>query len=143
VAREPRGDLFGAAYCEVPYVDALATASEPALPLTEYEYLEFGNPRRNIADLETLLRNGPVTALGAEGAPGVFVVCRTGTADQHVYAYESGKWVLALRGERGPAPPAQAKLLAIDVKGGHFVKGSERLIQYTEDFLLLSKKCLE
>jgi hypothetical protein len=139
VAREPRGAVFGAAYCEVPYVDVLVTAGDPGLPLTSYEYLEFGDPRRSIVDFETLLRNGPVTALGSAGAPGVYVLCRTGTADQRVGAYEAAKWIAALRGGGGGA----AKLLAVQEKGGHFVGGDRAWIEHAEDFLLLSKKCLD
>jgi oligopeptidase B len=135
VVRHPMGDLFGGAYVEVPYVDVLRTASNPSLPLTAFEYLEFGDPARRVADFEFLLRHSPISGLGAEGAPGVRVLCRTALNDKQVYAYESAKWVDALRGSGGGAD----KLLAITAGQGHFVKGHQRDIERAEDFLLLTK----
>jgi hypothetical protein len=138
VARHPAGDLFGAAYTEVPYVDVLNTTVNAALPLTEYEYLEFGNPRERIRDLEYLVRESPVQALGPKGAPGVFVVCRTALDDMQVFAYESAKWIQALRGGDAPAAAGEPKLLAITAGEGHHARGQRRIIERTEDFLLVS-----
>lgn len=136
--RNPDGELFANMYAEVPYADVLQTASNPRLPLTKYEYLEFGDPAHVIADFETLLRLGPVSGLGVRGAPGVFVICRTGVNDRQVYAYESVKWMDALRGRGGGA----AKLLAIAGGQGHFTRGDELYQQRAEDFSLLCKRIL-
>lgn len=136
--RNPGGELFGNMYAEVPYADVLRTASNPRLPLTKYEYLEFGDPAHILADFETLLRLGPVSGLGPNGAPGIFVICRTGLNDRQVYAYESVKWIGALRGRGGGA----AKLLAIAGGQGHFTHGDELYRERAEDFLLLCKRIL-
>jgi oligopeptidase B len=126
-------------YTEVPYVDVLRTAGNPALPLTSFEYDEFGDPARKVADFEFLLRYGPVSGLGPAGAPGVWVLCRTASNDRQVYAYESAKWVQALRGSaKGEA--GEEKLLSVTAGVGHFVKGLQRNIERAEDFLLLGKK---
>lgn len=143
VARNPRGGLFGIAYAEVPYTDILRTASNPTLPLTEYEYLEFGDPARRIEDVETLLRLGPIDSLGPEGAPGVMVLCRTAENDTQVYPYESFKWIDALRGAGGGAAAAAPKLVAMTDGAGHFVHGTQRYIEQAEDYLLLCEKMLK
>jgi hypothetical protein len=141
IVRHPMGDLFGGAYVEVPYVDVLRTASNPSLPLTAFEYLEFGDPARRLADFEFLLRHSPISGLGAEGAPGVRVLCRTALNDKQVYAYESAKWMDALRGAAAVEAVAegQPKLLAITAGHGHFVKGHLRDIERAEDYLLIMK----
>jgi hypothetical protein len=135
VARHPRGDVFGTAYVEVPYVDVLRTASNPALPLTAYEYNEFGDPAHRVADFEFLLRHSPITGLEPEGAPGVTVICRTSLNDRQVYAYESAKWVDALRGVKGEGAP---KWLAFQAGVGHFTLGMQQSIQRAEDYILLT-----
>lgn len=140
--RHPDGDLFGSIYTEVPYVDVLKTASNSRLPLTKYEYLEFGDPRHVIADFETLLRLGPVSGLGPRGAPGIFVICRAGLKDKQVYAYESMKWIDVLRGDAEPDEICvESKLLSISHEG-HFTKGPGVFGERARDFLLLSKRIL-
>jgi hypothetical protein len=133
ITRSPGGDLFGSVYTEVPYVDVLATASKPAYPLTKYEYREFGDPVRNIADFETMLRLGPVSGLGPHGASAIFVLSRVGMNDRQVYAYESVKWMEALKGDN---------LLAITSGQGHFTTGDGLFEERAGDFLILLKRIL-
>lgn len=104
VSRFPDGQLMGAAFTEVPYVDVLRTSSNPSLPLTKGEYQEFGNPRNNILNFKELLSVSPVNTLPADGAPGVFVMSHVGLLDRQVYAYESFKWIHKLRGEHVNRP---------------------------------------
>ena len=104
VSRFPDGQLMGAAFTEVPYVDVLRTSSNPSLPLTKGEYQEFGNPRDNILNFKELLSVSPVNTLPADGAPGVFVMSHVGLLDRQVYAYESFKWIHKLRGEHVTKP---------------------------------------
>jgi oligopeptidase B len=138
VVRNPAGDLFSTVYTEVPYVDVLQTAANGDLPLTKFEYNEFGDPAHKIADFEFLLRLSPVSGLGAEGAPNIFVACRVGLNDRQVFPYESVKWMDALRGlDRG-----QPKLLYFTDGYGHTVHGDEVYTQRAEDFLILNKKLL-
>jgi protease II len=139
VVRNPDGLLFRTVYTEVPYVDILKTASNPKLPLTEYEFLEFGNPMRSISDFETILRLAPVQGLGPKGAPGVAVLCRTALNDRQVYAYESVKWMDALRGKGRGAGAGRPKLLAVRGGAGHFSQGDRLFQERTEDLLILEK----
>lgn len=98
VSRFPYGDLVGAAFTEVPYVDVLRTSSNPDLPLTVGEFEEFGNPLEKIMNFRALMDVSPINTLPSEGAPGVFVLSRVGLLDRQVYAYESFKWIQRLRG---------------------------------------------
>ena len=98
VSRYPNGQLMGAAFTEVPYVDVLRTSSNPSLPLTKGEYQEFGNPKEKILNFRELLSVSPINTLPMDGAPGVFVLSHVGLLDKQVYAYESFKWIQKLRG---------------------------------------------
>ncbi len=98
VSRFPDGQLIGAAFTEVPYVDVLRTSSNPDLPLTIGEYDEFGNPVERILNFKELLSVSPINTLPSDGAPGVFVISRVGLLDKQVFAYESFKWIQKLRG---------------------------------------------
>ena len=134
VARYPGGELIGSAYTEVPYVDVLKTAANPALPLTEYEYEEFGNPREGPVNFEQVMRISPIHALGEGGAPGVAVLCRTGSHDLQVYPYECLKWILTLRGLGGASKP---KVLYMDSEG-HNSSDSKRYREQAEDFAMIT-----
>jgi len=136
--RNPTGELFSTVYTEAPYVDVLQTAANVDLPLTKFEYNEFGDPAHKIADFEFLLHLSPVSGLAPEGAPRIYVVCRVGINDRQVYAYESMKWMDALRGTSEGEP----KLLHITEGYGHVVRGDEVYTQRAEDFLILCKKLL-
>jgi len=139
ILRNPGGELAKYAYTEAPYVDVLQTASNMKLPLTIPEYLEFGDPAHKIFDFETLLRLSPVGGMGAKGAPGVFVLCRAGLNDRQVYAYESVKWMDALRGDRDD----KDKILFLTGGVGHNVHGELEQTERAEDFLILTRKLLE
>jgi protease II len=113
--------------------------------LTKYEYEEFGDPAHRVEDFEMLLRLSPIEALGSAGAPGVFVLCRTGEKDKNVFAYESVKWVDALRGQGGQAKGgrSQEKLVAIGKGQAHFSHGGAVTFERTEDYLVLCEKILK
>lgn len=131
-ARWPQGNLFRVIYTETPYVDLLKTASNPKLPLTIYEYKEFGNPRAGPAEFESTLEISPIHQLGPEGAPGIKVLCRTGVNDTQVYPYESLKWISALRGKR---KDDDNKLLFIDNEG-HY--SNKSINENTCDFVIIN-----
>jgi protease II len=123
VSRFPHGELVGAAFTEVPYVDILRTSTNHSLPLTIGEFKEFGNPKERILNFKELLSVSPVNTLHADGAPGVFVLSRVGLLDRQVYAYESLKWIQRLRGAQTPDESnltyPKGKYIAIERKEGH------------------------
>jgi oligopeptidase B len=119
VARYPDGNLVGAAYTEVPYVDMLRTGTNPALPLTVGEYKEFGNPKESILNFKEHLAISPVNSLPADGAPGVFILTRVGLLDRQVYAYESFKWIQHLRGNHEVNTVPKGKYIIFDMDQAH------------------------
>ena len=131
-ARWPLGNLVGIIYTEVPYVDLLKTAANPKLPLTEYEYKEFGNPRAGLADFESALEISPIHQLESQGAPGIKVLCRSGVHDLQVYPYESLKWIEALRGNRKSGD----KILYIDNDSHH---SKSVFKEHAEDFAIIMR----
>jgi len=137
ILRNPGGELARYVYTEAPYVDVLQTSSNVALPLTVFEYLEFGDPAHSIADFEMLLRLSPVGA--TRGAPGVFVLCRAGLNDRQVYAYESVKWMDCLR---LGTPSGLKKILYLTKGVGHNAYGDLVAKERAEDFLVLGNQIL-
>jgi oligopeptidase B len=137
LARHTDGDLFGAVYTEVPYVDVLNTTANRELPLTELEYDEFGDPRHRLEDFSTLLHLSPVDSLPPGGAPKIFVLDRTALHDKEVFAYESMKWITRLQELDENHKETLPKLLAIAENEGHFATGSAATRERAEDMALL------
>lgn len=119
VSRYPNGDLMGAAFTEVPYVDVLRTSSNPDLPLTTGEYKEFGNPMTNILHFKELMSVSPVNTVPEYGAPGVFVMSHVGLLDKQVFAYESFKWIQRLRGQGCPDRDPKMKYVTFERDEAH------------------------
>jgi oligopeptidase B len=112
---------------EVPYVDVLRTTSNPALPLTQMEYEEFGDPLHNKADYEALLKISPIDITSKpKGQPTILI--KTALHDTQVATYESLKWAKTLR-EKGWTNV----YVSIDTEGGHFVGQDNMAMQYAED----------
>jgi len=133
-ARHPYGDLVGAVFAEVPYVDVLRTTTNPDLPLTISEYEEFGNPTKRIADFAALLKVSPVDMLTCDGAPGVFVLLRTGLKDHQVFAYEPYKFIKRLRGQ---ADAPSGKYIAYESNQGHRYQGPAAVKTRAADLAIL------
>jgi hypothetical protein len=133
--RHPAADLFGMVYAEVPYVDVLQTTTNPALPLTELEYDEFGDPANRMEDLAFWIKYSPTTNVPAGGIPDLKVLCRTGANDTQVYAYEPVKWIRLLRGSSQKV--GSPKLLALKAGQGHFYTQNEQTIARAIDMAVL------
>ena len=121
LARNIDGNLFKTVFSEVPYVDPLRTTTNPKLPLTIGEYEEFGNPLSHMENFASLIRLSPINTIPSEGAPNIFVLCRTGLLDKQVFAYEPFKWIQRLRGNNEviPAHEPHGKYIAFDSNEGH------------------------
>jgi hypothetical protein len=135
VSRNASGKLFGCAYLEVPYLDVLATTSNPTLPLTQLEYNEFGDPRHRPQNFQALLNLSPVDTIPTSGAPSIFILCRTGLHDKEVFAYESFKWITRLKEAQGAH--GEPKLLAAEQHQGHFSGKTSADKLRAQDFSLL------
>jgi hypothetical protein len=110
-ARNPDGRLMGATFTEVPFVDGVRSQTNPTLPLVMSGMSEYGNPLNSIENFQALLRISPIDSLPSDGAPGVFVLARTGLKDLQVIPFEPVKWIQRLRGK---ADPPAGKFLAFE-----------------------------
>jgi len=104
--RNPTGSLMGAMYTEVPFTDLLRTQTNMTIDLTPSGVSEYGNPSENPMNFHALLKLSVMENMPEEGAPGVFVLCRTGLKDLQVLPYEPVKLIKKLRGTQvAPTDP--------------------------------------
>lgn len=141
IGRYPNGELVGAAFSEVPYVDVLRTSTNPDLPLTIGEYEEFGNPAERIKNFKALLNVSPINTLTSAGAPGVFVLDRVGLKDRQVFAYESFKWIQKLRGYNAGnddlITSPNMKYIIFEKSEGHHYGGKNGIEAMSTDYAIL------
>jgi len=133
-ARNPDGRLMGATFTEVPFVDALRSQTNPSIPLVSSGFSEYGNPIKSVVNFQKLLEFSPVNALHSDGAPGVFVLCRTGLKDLQVLPAEPFKWIQRLRGES--KPPA-GKFLAYEKDEAHVYSNAQYYKARATDLAIL------
>lgn len=123
--------LVGAVYTEVPYLDVLRTTTNPALPLTQLEYDEFGDPIRRPDEYAALQKISPVDRVSLAPRDAPLVVVRTAVHDAQVLPYEALKWAKKMRAADWHI------YVGIDGNGGHFAAESQLASQYAEDAALL------
>jgi oligopeptidase B len=108
-----RPELFGAAVATVPFVDVVNTMKDPSLPLTTFEYEEWGNPA-DMEVLEAMKAYSPYDNVRQTRYPPVLVTA--GLNDPRVPYWEAAKWVAKLRQHQtGPDPI----LLKTNLDSGH------------------------
>ncbi len=89
-----RPDLWNGIVAQVPYVDVITTMSDPGIPLTTGEYLEWGNPA--IKEEYFYMKSySPYDNVEAKAYPNMLVT--TGLHDSQVQYFEPAKWVAKLR----------------------------------------------
>jgi oligopeptidase B len=89
-----RPDLFRGVIANVPFVDVVTTMLDESIPLTTFEYDEWGDPN----DLESynyMLSYSPYDQLETKDYPNLLVT--TGLHDSQVQYWEPAKWVAKLR----------------------------------------------
>lgn len=106
-----RPDVAACAVAEVPFVDVVATMSDPTIPLTVIEYDEWGNPDDGHG--EVMLSYSPVDNVRPEGYPAMLVTA--GLNDPRVQYWEPAKWVATLRATATGGP----LLLKTQMGAGH------------------------
>ncbi len=89
-----RPDLFHGAIAAVPFVDVVTTMLDDSIPLTTFEYDEWGNPN-NKEYYEYMLSYSPYDNVEAKDYPHLLVT--TGLHDSQVQYWEPAKWVAKLR----------------------------------------------
>ena len=133
--RNPDGSLMGTTFSEVPAVDILRTLTNMEIGLSPSSIPEFGNPGANPWEFQMALKASPINSLPVDGAPGVFVLTRTGLKDQQVSPFEPIKWVQKLRGTDTSQP--NNKYIFIEDKEAHSYKGKVFIKARASDLAIL------
>ncbi|MFW9834719.1 MAG: S9 family peptidase [Candidatus Thorarchaeota archaeon] len=89
-----RPDLFHSVYAAVPFVDVITTMLDDSIPLTTFEYREWGNP--NIKEeFEWMYEYSPYDRVEAKDYPNILITA--GYNDPRVQYWEPAKWTAKLR----------------------------------------------
>lgn len=108
-----RPDLYGVIVADVPFVDVVTTMLDESIPLTTYEYDEWGNPNdRKYYDY--MLSYSPYDNVKAQAYPNMLVT--TGLHDSQVQYWEPAKWVAKLRSMK---TDNKLLLLKTNMEAGH------------------------
>lgn len=107
------GNLYDGVVAQVPFVDVLTTMLDDSIPLTTFEYEEWGNP--NIQEqYEWMAAYSPYDNVAAKAYPPLFVL--TGLNDSQVGYFEPAKWVAKLRATKTDSNPL---LFLTNMGAGH------------------------
>ncbi len=108
-----RPDLFKGAIAAVPFVDVVTTMLDPSIPLTTFEYDEWGNPNDR-SYFDYMLSYSPYDNVEAKQYPNLLVT--TSLQDSQVQYWEPAKWVAKLRATK---TDSNLLLLRTYMKGSH------------------------
>lgn len=108
-----RPKLFAGAIAAVPFVDVVTTMLDESIPLTTFEFDEWGNPTDQTL-YEYMLSYSPYDNVVAQAYPALLVTA--GLHDSQVQYWEPAKWVAKLRAHKTDANPL---LLRTDMRAGH------------------------
>lgn len=87
-------ELYHGVVADVPFVDVVTTMLDDSIPLTTFEYDEWGNPNEK-SYYEYMLSYSPYDNLKSVEYPNLLVT--TGLHDSQVQYWEPAKWVARLR----------------------------------------------
>jgi oligopeptidase B len=108
-----RPDLFAAIVADVPFVDVVTTMLDETIPLTTFEYDEWGNPNDE-QYYRYMLSYSPYDNVAAQAYPNMLVL--TGLHDSQVQYWEPAKWVARLRAMK---TDDHRLLFSVDMAAGH------------------------
>ncbi len=108
-----RPDLFAAVVANVPFVDVVNTMLDPTLPLTTFEYDEWGNPNDPVY-YNYIKSYAPYENVKSQNYPSMLVT--GGYNDSQVPYWEPAKWVARLRALK---TDSNLLLLKINMDAGH------------------------
>jgi oligopeptidase B len=89
-----RPDLYKVIVADVPFVDVITTMMDSSIPLTTYEYDEWGNPNQK-KYYDYMLSYSPYDQVKKQAYPNMLVT--SGLHDSQVQYWEPAKWVAKLR----------------------------------------------
>jgi oligopeptidase B len=108
-----RPDLYRGVLAQVPFVDVVTTMLDESIPLTTFEYDEWGNPNDETF-YRYMLSYSPYDNVRPQVYPDMFVL--TGLHDSQVQYWEPAKWVARLRARQS----GDARiLLHVNMDAGH------------------------
>ena len=124
-------DLFAGIIASVPFVDVLNTMLDADLPLTPPEWLEWGNPIRDIEAFESIRAYSPYDNVAPVVYPPIFALA--GLTDPRVTYWEPAKWVARLRATMVGGGPI---LLKTNMDAGHGGASGrfDRLAEIAEEY---------
>jgi oligopeptidase B len=106
-------DLYKGILSGVPFVDVLTTMSDPSIPLTTFEYDEWGNPA-NIDEYNYIKQYSPYDNIFEANYPAVFIT--SSLYDSQVQYFEPAKYTAKLRDYNQSNKPI---LMKMNLIGGH------------------------
>jgi len=115
---------------QVPFVDVVTTMLDDSIPLTSFEYDEWGNPGKEPA-YRYMLGYSPYDNVKKQRYPDMLVMA--GLHDSQVQYWEPAKWVAKLRHEK---QGDEILLLHTNMDAGHsgaagrFKKHKENALEY-------------
>jgi oligopeptidase B len=131
-----RPELFGGVIAGVPFVDVLNTMSDAELPLTPPEWVEWGDPIRDVQAYERIAGYSPYENIRADiSYPPILAT--GGLADYRVTYWEPAKWIARLREQANGGP----FLLKMNMSAGHAGSAArfERLEERAHDYAFALK----
>ena len=108
-----RPDLWGGIVAQVPFVDVVTTMLDASIPLTTFEWDEWGDPRER-EYYDYMLSYSPYDNVEAKDYPHMLVT--TGLHDSQVQYWEPAKWVARLREKK---TDNNLLLLKTNMSAGH------------------------
>ena len=90
-------ELYHGAIADVPFVDVVTTMLDDTIPLTTFEYDEWGNPNEK-EYFEYMLSYSPYDQVSSANYPNLLVT--TGLHDSQVQYWEPAKWVAKMRAKK-------------------------------------------
>ena len=124
-----RPDLWGGVVAQVPFVDVVTTMLDASIPLTTFEWDEWGDPRER-EYYDYMLSYSPYDNVEAKDYPHMLVT--TGLHDSQVQYWEPAKWVARLRAKK---TDDNLLLLKTNMSAGHG-GASGRFDRYRETALV-------
>ena len=106
-------ELYTGIISAVPFVDVVTTMSDESIPLTTFEYKEWGNPA-NKEEYHYIKSYSPYDNIKPAQYPAVLVT--SSLHDSQVQYYEPAKYVPKLRDNTTSSNPI---LMKMNLTGGH------------------------
>ena len=122
-------DLWDGVVAEVPFVDVVSTMQDETIPLTTFEWDEWGNPTDK-EYYEYMLSYSPYDQVESKNYPNTLVT--TGYWDSQVQYWEPAKWVAKLRDMK---TDHNTLIMTCDMEAGHG-GASGRLKRHKENALI-------